>query len=178
MRFAVVHADCTVGSAVQPELRHEAAQDTEESCRRCRSRSLPGCRSDRRPVGAHSRSYFDDERVPGSCRSERGTGLAARSLSCEGSLQFLDVALTRDGCQRRTAWQSRGLPTLDRNITSDSRLLTFKPGAKWRRERDSNPRAPFGANGFQDRRLKPLGHLSVRDQHEPRTGDPLELVSP
>ena len=26
-------------------------------------------------------------------------------------------------------------------------------------ERDSNPRAPFGANGFQDRRLKPLGHL-------------------
>src|SRR5688500_16039204 len=31
----------------------------------------------------------------------------------------------------------------------------------WRRERDSNPRAPFGANGFQDRRLKPLGHLSI-----------------
>jgi hypothetical protein len=32
----------------------------------------------------------------------------------------------------------------------------------WRRERDSNPRAPFGANGFQDRRLKPLGHPSER----------------
>src|SRR5262245_23019843 len=32
----------------------------------------------------------------------------------------------------------------------------------WRRERDSNPRARFRANGFQDRRLKPLGHLSVR----------------
>ena len=47
---------------------------------------------------------------------------------------------------------------------------------EWRRERDSNPRARFRANGFQDRRLKPLGHLSVRDQHEPRTGDPLELV--
>src|SRR5688500_19394859 len=31
---------------------------------------------------------------------------------------------------------------------------------RWRRERDSNPRAPFGANGFQDRRLKPLGHPS------------------
>jgi hypothetical protein len=30
----------------------------------------------------------------------------------------------------------------------------------WRRERDSNPRKPFGFNGFQDRRLKPLGHLS------------------
>ena len=32
----------------------------------------------------------------------------------------------------------------------------------WRRERDSNPRARFRANGFQDRRLKPLGHLSVQ----------------
>ena len=32
---------------------------------------------------------------------------------------------------------------------------------KWRRGRDSNPWKPFGFNGFQDRRLKPLGHLSV-----------------
>src|SRR5918993_4068500 len=31
----------------------------------------------------------------------------------------------------------------------------------WRRERDSNPRKPFDFNGFQDRRLKPLGHLSI-----------------
>ena len=30
----------------------------------------------------------------------------------------------------------------------------------WRRGRDSNPRTPFEVNGFQDRRLKPLGHLS------------------
>lgn len=30
----------------------------------------------------------------------------------------------------------------------------------WRTERDSNPRA-FGANGFQDRRIKPLCHLSA-----------------
>ncbi len=30
----------------------------------------------------------------------------------------------------------------------------------WRRERDSNPRAPFGANGFQDRRFQPLTHPS------------------
>ena len=32
---------------------------------------------------------------------------------------------------------------------------------KWRRERDSNPRAPFEANGFQDRRFQPLTHPSV-----------------
>ena len=31
----------------------------------------------------------------------------------------------------------------------------------WRRGRDSNPWKPFDFNGFQDRRLKPLGHLSA-----------------
>src|SRR5262249_28019571 len=31
----------------------------------------------------------------------------------------------------------------------------------WRRGGDSNPRARFRANGFQDRRLKPLGHPSA-----------------
>jgi hypothetical protein len=30
----------------------------------------------------------------------------------------------------------------------------------WRRERDSNPRAPYEANGFQDRRFQPLTHPS------------------
>ena len=33
----------------------------------------------------------------------------------------------------------------------------------WRRGRDSNPWKPFDFNGFQDRRLKPLGHLSALD---------------
>jgi hypothetical protein len=33
----------------------------------------------------------------------------------------------------------------------------------WRRGRDSNPWKPSGFNGFQDRRLKPLGHLSYDD---------------
>src|SRR5688572_13076709 len=43
-----------------------------------------------------------------------------------------------------------------------SRSATRASGSKrdWRRERDSNPRNPSGFNGFQDRRLKPLGHLS------------------
>src|SRR5690242_2549089 len=31
----------------------------------------------------------------------------------------------------------------------------------WRRGRDSNPRDPFGPNGFQDRRFQPLTHPSV-----------------
>ncbi len=33
----------------------------------------------------------------------------------------------------------------------------------WRRGRDSNPRDPFGPNGFQDRRFQPLTHPSVSD---------------
>ena len=33
----------------------------------------------------------------------------------------------------------------------------------WRRKRDSNPRASHPANGFQDRRLQPLGHSSIHD---------------
>ena len=32
----------------------------------------------------------------------------------------------------------------------------------WRRKRDSNPRASCPASGFQDRRLRPLGHSSNR----------------
>ncbi len=31
----------------------------------------------------------------------------------------------------------------------------------WRREGDSNPRDPFGPNGFQDRRFQPLTHPSA-----------------
>ena len=31
----------------------------------------------------------------------------------------------------------------------------------WRRKRDSNPRTSYPVNGFQDRRLQPLGHLSA-----------------
>ena len=32
---------------------------------------------------------------------------------------------------------------------------------RWRRRRDSNPRDPFGSNGFQDRRFQPLTHSSA-----------------
>ena len=34
---------------------------------------------------------------------------------------------------------------------------------QWRRGWDSNPRDPFGPNGFQDRRFQPLTHPS-RDE--------------
>ena len=35
----------------------------------------------------------------------------------------------------------------------------------WRRRRDSNPRDPFGSNGFQDRRFQPLTHSSVSNSN-------------
>jgi hypothetical protein len=37
-----------------------------------------------------------------------------------------------------------------------------EPVDVWRRGRDSNPWKPSDFSGFQDRRLKPLGHLSAR----------------
>src|SRR5256885_10143873 len=35
---------------------------------------------------------------------------------------------------------------------------------QWRRERDSNPRYPFGYSGFQDRPFRPLTHPSVANK--------------
>ena len=66
------------------------------------------------------------------------------------------VSLSRDGtadnamvnCQGR---ESRRIVELIRELDSD-----------WRRRRDSNPRYAFGAyNGLANRRLQPLGHVSV-----------------
>ena len=36
---------------------------------------------------------------------------------------------------------------------------------KWRRERDSNPRPACARSGFQDRRVRPLRHLSVAERN-------------
>ncbi len=38
----------------------------------------------------------------------------------------------------------------------------------WRRGRDSNPRCPYGHNGFRDRPIQPLSHLSGRACNELR----------
>ena len=61
----------------------------------------------------------------------------------------------------REPFQELGLS----NSGSDRNLNGFGPSGpnsdNWRRKRDSNPRASYPANGFQDRRLQPLGHSSV-----------------
>ena len=43
--------------------------------------------------------------------------------------------------------------------------------AQWRRGWDSNPRDPFESNGFQDRRLQPLGHPSIFCSLPPSPGE-------
>src|SRR5271155_3864844 len=48
----------------------------------------------------------------------------------------------------------------DRGSTG-TRGTERNPKTGWRRGWDSNPRDPFRPNGFQDRRLQPLGHPSA-----------------
>jgi hypothetical protein len=45
----------------------------------------------------------------------------------------------------------------------------------WRRGWDSNPRDPFRSNGFQDRRLQPLGHPSGLSKFNWQAGAPPTL---
>src|SRR5213596_3350562 len=47
------------------------------------------------------------------------------------------------------------------NVVPEGRISAVVGILGWRRERDSNPRYPFGYNGFQDRRHQPLGHPSA-----------------
>src|SRR5258705_3243946 len=41
------------------------------------------------------------------------------------------------------------------------RALPRALALRWRRERDSNPRYPYGYSGFRDRPIQPLSHLSA-----------------
>ena len=54
------------------------------------------------------------------------------------------------------------------NITA-TEPRPLRPGCVyvWRRKRDSNPRVSHPTNGFQDRRLRPLGHSSTTHPSSP-----------
>lgn len=54
-----------------------------------------------------------------------------------------------------------GFESLARCRKSPSRVTGTGYERLWRRERDSNPRDARAPNGFQDRRIQPLCHLSV-----------------
>src|SRR4051812_4246411 len=51
----------------------------------------------------------------------------------------------------------RQLPTNERQVARGEAVIL----ENWRRKRDSNPRTSYPVNGFQDRRLQPLGHSSA-----------------
>ena len=49
-----------------------------------------------------------------------------------------------------------------RNGVHAAPVRILVPGkTNWRRRQDSNLWNPFGLSGFQDHRLKPLGHSSI-----------------
>jgi hypothetical protein len=50
-------------------------------------------------------------------------------------------------------------PQYCKELEATSQVVDYK--YTWRRERDSNPRYPYGHNGFQDRRFQPLTHPSA-----------------
>lgn len=54
-----------------------------------------------------------------------------------------------------------GFESLARCRKNPSRVTGTGCERLWRRERDSNPRDAHAPNGFQDRRIQPLCHLSV-----------------
>src|SRR6185437_10206876 len=67
-----------------------------------------------------------------------------RTLSCGGS-------------ECRLPWQGAAL----RKRAGSGKWLRDSRARFWRRKRDSNPRTSHPVNGFQDRRLQPLGHSSI-----------------
>ena len=66
----------------------------------------------------------------------------------------------RGSCSSRCARSFEAFDECERRLACQPKLRGGKVSEGWRRERDSNPRNPSEFSGFQDHRLKPLGHLS------------------
>ena len=67
------------------------------------------------------------------------------------------------------SFEARGKRRRPGRVCCPTNLEQSSGSSHWRRERDSNPRNPSEFSGFQDHRLKPLGHLSVRRKSCRRT---------
>ena len=48
-----------------------------------------------------------------------------------------------------------------KSLTARSEPEKVRPESRWRRDRDSNPGSACTDNGFRDRRIRPLCHLSM-----------------
>ena len=117
-----------------------------------------------------------------ACRARRTVRVRPRSSNCT---RLLRTRLSRTSPRRavRNADEALWFDTRSRTIWAHSGKLTqpadsWERLSNWRRKRDSNPRASYPASGFQDRRLRPLGHSSTRilsknwlgSQRQARTG--------
>jgi hypothetical protein len=74
------------------------------------------------------------------------------------------VAFRRHCGAVSSCWSPTGTQALRWGAWAQKPLWSWNPFATtfcWRRGRDSNPRYPCGYNGFQDRRIQPLCHLST-----------------
>ncbi len=121
-------------------------------------------------VGVATIQKFEPARSPGS-RSLRGPNSSAApgfvpaiGVRCEPPA--VDASLSRFGAPRLGA-PGGSLPTS--RVSARLRRSTRPVGSAaaergWRRGRDSNPRGACAPSGFQDRRLRPLGHLSAHGQ--------------
>src|SRR5687767_7732321 len=114
-------------------------------------------------MGAHSRCTSITNGPWLVSNRARNVGGACSSVTCAALGSGVRNSVSADSSRRSGDHRLIVVLTFEKRfgIRSDSPSSEHSE-KNWRRERDSNPRAPFGANGFQDRRLKPLGHLSGR----------------
>ena len=122
-----------------------------------RRRPCPGAGRKRRPAGDHAR--HDPEIRHNRPRAHPGSAAAAIAANTSAALaQRVEVA---DKEVRIMGSKS----DLLRTLAASSGVKPATPGVRssvpsWRKGWDSNPRWTCAHGGFQDRCLKPLGHLS------------------
>ncbi len=134
------HSDISPPVTANPEYRkpHRATQGAKSGCR-------TAARCDR----SQTQKVLPSARLA----SRHCGGCVWRTWDCQPIVnlgRYWIVNLQRD--------PSRG--TGSTHIDSDAGGHRFDR-KNWRRERDSNPRWSYPHNGFRDRRLQPLGHLSA-----------------
>src|SRR5215470_8161578 len=96
-------------------------------------------------IASHSSIWRTlQDRLPQVVPDRHRSSVQARSVTA-----VLSASVSRRGSEGR--W----------NLPSRSSPKARCEG--WRRERDSNPRYPFGYSGFQDHRHRPLGHPSAAE---------------
>ena len=127
-------------SQIPPRVR------TVASVNRVRTHHSPNSLQ-KNPMIRHSEERRDEEFLFFLAVNQEGflasLGMTALGAVCTMLRAILIVDRLHPGRPRRTSFE------------------TMQHWIRWRRRGDSNPRDPFGPNGFQDRRIQPLSHPSA-----------------